>query len=203
MNLDYKIVLGIVAGIIAFSAYIVYIVSIFRGKTKPNRATWWIWAFMGFVLALSYYFSGAHNTIWVPIVEFIGPLLIAVLSLKYGEGGLKNKTDLVCITGAFISILLWIIFDNPILALVTNLIIDTFALIPTIKKVYLRPEGEDFNAWLVTGIADSMNLFALEKFTFGVMVYPIYMLISDLIILLLLVRKKLFKKHYENLYRKK
>lgn len=189
--IDTKAVLGIIAGIIAFLAYIVYIISIFRGKTKPNRATWWIWAFMGLVVGLSYYFSGAVNTIWVPVVEFIGPLSIALLSLKYGEGGLDNKTDLVCLFGAIFSIILWIIFNNPVVALVTNLVVDSFAIVPTIKKSYLRPEGEDFWAWFGTGLADSLNMFAVEKFTFAILVYPIYMLVSDLIIIfILLLRKK-------------
>lgn len=187
---DIKVVLGLIAGIIAFLAYIVYIISIFRGGSKPNRATWWIWSFMGLVLALSYHFSGAENTIWVPYVEFLGPLSIAILSIKYGEGGLDDKTDLFCLLGAFISVLLWIIFNNPVIALVTNLAIDSFAIIPTIKKSYLRPEGEDFWAWFGTGLADSLNMFAVERFTFAVLVYPIYMLTSDLIIIFILLFKK-------------
>jgi len=188
---DIKVILGMIAGVIALLAYIVYVVSIFRGKTKPNRATWWIWAFMGLVLALSYKFSGADNTVWVPYVEFLGPFTIAILSVKYGEGTLENKTDLFCLIGAVISIILWIIFDNPVIALVTNLAIDSFAIIPTIKKSYLRPEGEDFWAWFGTGMADTLNMFAVERFTFAILVYPIYMLVSDLIIIfVLLLRKK-------------
>jgi len=187
---DVKVVLGVVAGVIAFLAYIVYIVSIFRGRSKPNRVTWWIWAFMGLVLALSYQFSGAVNTIWVPYVEFLGPFSIALLSIKYGEGGLTNKTDLFSFLGAVISIILWIIFDNPVIALVTSLAVDSFAIIPTIKKSYLRPEGEDFWAWFGTGLADSLNMFAVERFTFAILVYPIYMLVSDLIIIFILLLKK-------------
>ena len=79
---DIKVVLGIIAGLIALSAYLVYVISIFRGGSKPNRATWWIWSFMGLILALSYQFSGASNTIWVPYVEFLGPLIIAILSIN-------------------------------------------------------------------------------------------------------------------------
>ncbi len=192
---DAKSVLGVVAGLVAFSAYIVYIISIIRGKTKPNRITWWIWAFMGLVLALSYKFSGAENTVWVPYVEFLGPFLIAILSVKYGEGNLENKTDLFCFLGAVLSIILWIVFDNPVIALVTNLAIDSFALVPTIKKSYLRPEGEDFWAWFGTGVADTLNMFAVERFTFAVLVYPIYMLVSDLIIIsILFFRKKIIIK---------
>lgn len=190
MEWDLKATLGIIAGIIAFLAYVVYVVSIFRGKSKPNRATWWIWAFMGLVLALSYKFSGADNTVWVPYVEFLGPLTIAILSIKYGEGGLKNKTDLFCLFGAVASIVLWIVFDSPVVALVTNLAIDSFAIVPTIKKSFLRPEGEDFWAWFGTGLADSLNMFAVEKFSFAILLYPIYMLVSDLIIIIILLLKK-------------
>jgi hypothetical protein len=183
-------VFGIIAGIIALLAYVVYVISIFRGGSKPNRATWWIWAFMGLVLALSYDLSGASNTIWVPYVEFLGPFTIALLSLKYGEGGLNNKTDLLCLLGAVVSVILWIVFNSPLIALITNLAIDSFAIIPTIKKSYLRPEGEDFWAWFGTGVADSMNMFAVERFTFAIVVYPIYMLLSDLIIIFILLWKK-------------
>lgn len=191
MEFDTKQLLGIIAGIIALLAYVVYVVSILRGKSKPNRATWWIWAFMGLVLALSYKFSGADNTVWVPYMEFFGPLTIAILSIKYGEGGLSDKTDLFCLFGAIASVVLWIVFDNPVVALVTNLAIDSFAIIPTIKKSYLRPEGEDFWAWFGTGVADSLNMFAVERFTFAILLYPIYMLVSDLIIIfILLLRKK-------------
>ncbi len=187
---DVKVVLGMVAGIIAFLAYIVYIISIFRGGSKPNRITWWVWAFMGLVLALSYQFSGAENTIWVPYVEFLGPFIIAILSIKYGEGNFADKTDLICFIGAVFSIILWIISKNPVIALVTNLAVDSFAIVPTIKKSYSRPEGEDFWAWFGTGLADSLNMFAVERFTFAVLVYPIYMLISDLIIIVILLFKK-------------
>lgn len=190
MDFDLKATLGVIAGIIAFLAYIVYVISIFRGKSKPNRATWWIWAFMGLILALSYKFSGASNTVWVPYVEFLGPLSIAILSIKYGEGGLTDKTDLLCLFGAVISVILWIIFDSPVVALVTNLAIDSFAIVPTIKKSYLRPEGEDFWAWFGTGLADSLNMFAVERFSFAILLYPIYMLVSDLIIIFILLLKK-------------
>ncbi|MEI8339718.1 MAG: hypothetical protein WCF94_03570 [bacterium] len=191
MEFDVKSVLGIVAGVIAFIAYIIYVIAILKGESKPNRATWFIWTFVGLILAASYYYSGAGNTIWVPFMEFIGPLIVALLSIKYGEGGLTDKTDLICLFGAVASLILWGVFDSPVVALITNLAVDAFALIPTIKKSYLRPEGEDFWAWFGTGTADTMNLFAIERFTFGVMAYPIYMLALDLVIILLLSRGKI------------
>ncbi|HEY0010577.1 MAG TPA: hypothetical protein VGB97_01525 [Candidatus Paceibacterota bacterium] len=183
-------ILGIIAGVIALAAYVVYVISILRGESKPNRATWWIWTLMGLILALSYFFSGASNTIWVPVVEFVGPLSIALLTLKYGEGGLGSKTDMICLFGAGVSILLWAVFRDPVVALVTNLCVDAFALFPTIKKSYLRPEGENFWAWMGTLSADTLNLFAAERFSFAILVYPVYMLLSDIIVVGLLGWKK-------------
>jgi len=201
---DFKAMLGLLAGFIGLVAYVVYFVSIIRGKSKPNRTTWGIWAFMGLILALSYHFSGAGNTIWLPYMEFVGPFLVALLAIKYGEGGLEDKTDLWCMAGAAFSIVLWVIFDSPEIALFTNLAIDTFAIIPTIKKSYLRPEGEDFSGWFGTAIADTVNMFALEKFTFAVVIYPVYMLVSDYIIIsILYVRKRMYIKNWDFLVRHK
>jgi hypothetical protein len=112
------------------------------------------------------------------------------LSTKYGEGGTADKTDIICLIGGILSIVLWIITGNPLLALILNLAIDQFALIPTIKKSYLRPEGENFWAWFGTSLGDFINLLAIEKFLFSIVIYPLFMLIDDIIIVALLgVRK--------------
>ena len=180
MILNYNFIIGIIAGVISLTAYLIYFRSIFKGESKPHRVTWWIWTFMGGILALSYYYSGARDTMWSPIVEFIGPLATALLSIKYGEGGIENKTDVLCFIGGVVSIILWIIFKAPVLALVINLAIDGFAIFPTIKKSYLRPEGESLFAWLSTGLGDGVNLLAVEKPIFAIIIYPAWMLFLDL-----------------------
>ncbi len=188
MVLPTREIIGIVAGLVASLAYIFYIIAILKGETKPDKVTWWIWSFMGIVLGTSYYFSGASNTIWVPMAEVVGPLSIAILSFWYGEGGLADKMDLFCLAGGITSIILWIVFKSPLIALITNIATDVFAAIPTIRKSYLRPQGEDLFAWLLTGTANTLNLFAIEKFTLGVMIYPFYLFILDGIIITLLIR---------------
>ena len=77
--IDFKSVLGFSAGIVSFASYVIYIISILRGKTKPSRISWFTWAGMGLVLAVSYDLAGATDTVWVAYFEFIGPFLIAML----------------------------------------------------------------------------------------------------------------------------
>src|SRR5688572_11025851 len=96
---DITAMAGKVAGVVSFVAFVPYILAILRGETKPNRATWWIWTVVGFMLGASYYSSGANNTIWVPVSYIVGPLVTALLSIKYGEGG-WNRFDKGCLLGA-------------------------------------------------------------------------------------------------------
>ncbi|PIR40356.1 MAG: hypothetical protein COV33_00150 [Candidatus Zambryskibacteria bacterium CG10_big_fil_rev_8_21_14_0_10_34_34] len=183
---------GIIAGIFSFSAYLFYIVAILKGKTKPSRATWFIWAFIGIILAISYRASGAEDTIWVAVSEAIAPTIIALLTIKYGVGG-TEKIDIIAFIGALISLILWWIFGTPVVALVTNLAIDFFAAIPTIKKSWHKPDEEDRFAWTLTQIGNLSNLFAIDKIIFAVIIYPIYTFIIDGVITGLLYRP-LFKK---------
>ncbi len=171
-------VFGIVAGVVSFGAYIIYILSILKGETRPSRATWWILTIVGGVTGLSYYFSGAVDTIWVPVADVFGILIIAILSIKYGEGGL-NKFDATCFLVSMIGLLLWYIFKNPVIALILNLAMDFVGMLPTIKKSYLEPTGESGFSWLLTFLGNLLNFGGIGSPTFGVLIYPIYMSITS------------------------
>ena len=185
--------LGIIAGCISFFAFVPYIVSIVKGKTIPNRATWLIWSWVGILLLFSYKASGATDTLWVAISYTIAPIIISFLSFKYGVGG-WNKFDLFCISGSVISTLLWFITGSPTLALILFLIIDFFGSLPTIKKSYFYPEQENKLAWLLMVIANFLNIFAAEEIRFSIIVYPLYMFIVGGLILGLCLRNSSFLK---------
>lgn len=186
---DITAVAGKVAGIVSLAAFIPYILAILRGETKPNRATWWIWAVVGLMLGASYYSSGANHTIWVPVSYIIGPFVTAILSIKYGEGG-WTRFDRSCLLGAGVSMVLWWIFSSPLIALLINLFIDLMGALPTIRKAYHEPESEDRTAWALFFAGNTANLFAVETWMFAISVYPIYMFFgSGIITALIFVRR--------------
>lgn len=171
--INYYSVIGIIAGFIAFVSYIYYIVSIVRKRTIPNRLSWWTWAVLGIVIWLSYFFSGARESLWVPLSEVIGPLFVALLSIKYGEGG-WTTFDLKCLGGIIFALLLWKIFNSPVIALVAGLTIDLFAALPTVKKSYYYPSGENKIAWILVTFASILNIFAISRWSFSLLIHPIY-----------------------------
>ncbi len=188
-------IIGQIAGLLSFSAYVLYIFSTLKKETKPNRATWWVLTLVGVIIATSYYTGGARDTMWVAVSYVAGPLIIAILSLKYGEGTWE-RLDKMCLVLAITSALLWYIFSSPLVALLSNIGIDFIGLIPTIKKSWLRPEGEDRVAWSLESSANVLNLFAVKAWTFGIVFYPVYLVVINIIITLLLFKPLL--KRFRN-----
>ena len=194
MELSFQSIIGGVAGTLSAVAYVLYIVSTVKGPTRPNRATWSILTLVGLIILMSYYNEGARETIWVPLAYVLGPLIITLFAIKYGEGGWKGL-DKWCLTGAIAGALLWTISGSALLALLINIGVDLLALLPTIKKAYLRPEGEDRTAWALEAAASFINLAAVKPWTFSIWIYPVYLAVFNGLIAALLIYGRYKKKH--------
>jgi hypothetical protein len=179
---------GFFAGVLALLAFIPYINSILKGITKPSRTSWSIWFVVGLVLMVSYKSGGATNTIWMPISYVIGPFIVMILSLKYGVGG-YSKLDIACICLAVISLIIWLLSQSNSITLFMYLVIDFFAVLPTLHKTYKRPQDEDRLTWIIIFTASVFNLFALDSYGFIKIAYPLYMFIGNGLILIFVLRK--------------
>lgn len=169
---------GMLAGLFALLAFIPYVFAILRRMTKPNRASWWIWTAVGGLLIASYRSSGAEATIWVPVSFTVGPLSVALLSLKYGEGG-WGPFDSKCLLGAALGVVLWLCLRNPIAGLVVFLFIDFMGALPTLKKAYLEPWTEDKLAWSLWITGNTLNLLAVQRWTFADAAYTLWMFVGS------------------------
>jgi len=177
---------GKVAGVLSLAAFVPFVIAILRKKARPSRASWFIWAVVGLMLGASYFSSGARNTMWVPISYIIGPITIAILSIPYGEGG-WTRFDRFCLGTSALSLVLWIIFKDPLIALCINIFIDVLGALPTIRKVYKDPASEDKLTWLLFGSGNLANLFAVESLKFSIVSYPIYMIVCSWAIMILVI----------------
>lgn len=194
MPYSFHEIVGVIAGLLEFLAFILYYVSIIQGKTRPNRATWFVLTVVGALIAMSYYASGARETLWVPLSYAIGPLIAFLLSIPYGEGGF-TLFDRWCLFACFVSIVFWKVSHSSEITLFFSMLIDFFGLLPTIKKSYLDPASEDRAAWSVTSLSNFMNIFAVGSWTFVIGFYPVYMfLVNGVVTLLLFLRKDRMKE---------
>lgn len=174
----FKFSLGIIAGILSLLAYSIYIYTSYKGTTKPNVFTWAVLTINGLLILITYGLGGAFNTIWVALSYVVGPLAIVCLAFRNGERK-WGKTETISVIGIVISLIVWIATQSPFLGLALNILVDFFALLPTLEKTVWRPWTEDRIAWSVTLVSCLFNIFAIEKWTIEIALYPLYLLLVD------------------------
>tara|TARA_B100001964_G_scaffold57537_1_gene65122 strand:+ start:44756 stop:44989 length:234 start_codon:yes stop_codon:yes gene_type:complete len=72
-----------------------------------------------------------------------------------------------------------------------GLSVDFAGAMPTIRKAYHAPESEDRVAWILFISGNTLNLFAIETWSFAIAVYPVYMFLASGTIAALVLRPKL------------
>ncbi len=182
---------GIAAGILALLPCPFYIRGILKGRTKPDRVTWWILALISGMIAASSWASGARDTVWFPAAYTLSFTIIALFSLKYGDGPFHlHLLDRVCLVLALVSAAVWWSLEAPLLSLIMNICTEFIALLPTMVKAYQRPWTEEKSAWVITTIGSLFNLFAITSWTLAISLYPVYAFVTNAGITTLILRRK-------------
>lgn len=180
-------VAGIVAGIISLAGFIPYVWDILAGRTVPSWSTWLIWTIVGAMLCATYWGSGARETLWVAVSYVAGPLLVFMLSLRFGTGG-TSRLDMICFVLAGVSALLWAVTRKPLLSLALNIGIDLIGAVPTIRKARVAPESESLPAWSLFLAAATLNLVSVQEWAPGPLSYPLYLFAVSATMMALLLR---------------
>lgn len=181
---------GLLAGLFELVGSFPYLIAILKRQTRPSRATWIIWSIVAIITFVSYHASGAQETLWQPGVAVFFNLLFAILSFTYGTGG-KTKADILCFIGAVLSLSLWYITSNPVVALTSIVITAAIGSVPTIIKSYRHPELENTLAWSLWTLAATSNLLAIRDWHYAIVIYPLQAFLAVGTITILVVRKRL------------
>lgn len=186
MSAGWQRVVGRIAGVISLLGSLPYVVAVLRRKARPNRATWLIWTAVGGLLFASYDSSAGGSARWVPLSDAIGPAMIAVLSLRYGEGGF-TRFDLGCLLLAAVSVVGWVLTGSALVALGINLFIDLLGALPTMRKAYADPASESALTWRIFFFGNVLNLLAIERWNLGSAAYPLHVVFVSGIVNVLLI----------------
>lgn len=180
---------GGIAGLLSASAFVPYLVAVVRRETRPSLASWMIWTAVGALLCASYWASGARAAIWVSVSYVLGPLLTLGFCLKYGERT-WTRFDLGCLFAAALSLVLWGVTGDPVVALALNVGIDLLGALPTIRKSWSDPGSEDRTAWALFMSGNIVNLFALDSWAPRMSAYPLYLFAVTVVVNVLLSRPR-------------
>lgn len=195
MNEKTLATIAIIAGIINFVGLMPYIVDIFKRKTKPERAMWWIYTFLFMLLFAAQLKAGASWLLVVTAVYVLTSAVIAILSLKYGYGSF-HKRDFYSIALALAGVGLWLSTDNPLTAIILVIVIDAAGFWLTLVKTWYAPYSETLISWQAACVSAALSLVAVGSWKFELLVYPLYALLgTGLIVGIILYRRAHFTQN--------
>ncbi|HUQ85580.1 MAG TPA: hypothetical protein VM077_04605 [Candidatus Limnocylindrales bacterium] len=168
---------------------IIYSKAILRGDAKPHRTTRFVLLLINTLAAASLIAQHNNVAVWLAGVSLLQSIIVFVLSFKYGMGG-WTKTDVACLIIAIAGIILWQTTNNPVIALYFAIFADFTGMIPTIIKTYHKPNTEVWSFFLLDSVAGAFNLLALSAYAIKDFSYPLYIVIINLLMVLLITKPK-------------
>jgi len=132
------------AALINFFGFLSYLTSTLKGRTKPNRVTFFIWSLAPFIASAAQIASGVGlSTLGVFIIGF-GPFLILLASFYNPNAYYQlHRMDYFCGFFAALGLIFWMQTKNANLAILCSIITEIFAAIPTFVKISKAPETEN------------------------------------------------------------
>ncbi len=176
-------ILGILSPVVASIGYIPYIQGLIKGKNRPHPFSWLPWSIIGLITLITYTGVGATDTLPLAILNFIGPTLVVLLSLKYFKS-VQSRFDYTCLYTSLSAIVIYVIFHDATVALTINLLGDLVAHLPTIRQVYLDPYSENMYTWIFFALGNSLSILAIRQWSYGVAVFPVFLTIAAFIVVM-------------------
>lgn len=184
--MNIKLVLSVIATLIACVSYVPYIRDIRRGKTKPHAFSWFIWALLAYIAGFAQIAGGGGVGAAVTLVTATISLWIAYIAFK--DGSVKiTLGDKLSLAAALFAIPLWIITKQPLLSVVIVSFIDVIGFWPTIRKSFRSPEQETISTHLLSTIKHCVTIAAQQKYNLVTVLYPASLAITTGLFVLMLV----------------
>jgi len=180
---------GISSGLLNLIATVPYILDVLRGNTKPERATWWMWFILSVVGFFAQLAAGAHWSLVLSATSSIVGGITALLSIKYGFGRFHRRDGAALfITG--LGVMLSFVYRDPLIAVVTVVLIDALGGGLTLYKTWYAPYTENLLAWQISTVGTLCGVLAVGKYHPAIFLSPLSNFLINVMMLVLILYRR-------------
>lgn len=181
----------IVGALFSVIGTISYLVDTLKGKAKPNKVSWALWALAPMIAFGAEISQGVGLQSLMTFMVGFGPLLVFIASFINKKAYWEiHKLDIVCGSLSLLGILLWVITKVGNIAIFFSILADGLASVPTVVKSWRFPNTESSTIFLFSGVNATLTLLTIETWNFQHYAFPVYILAID-VLLFVLIRFKL------------
>lgn len=190
--IQYLVLVGAAASL--FGSF-VYIRDTARGTTKPNRVTWLMWALAPLIATAAALSDGVRWAVVPVFMSGFGPVLVLIASLANPHAYWKlGLFDYLCGACSGLALVLWIITQEPVIAIALAIASDGFALLPTLIKSWRRPDTESGITYAVGIFSALTGLAAIQAWAFSEVAFPIYLVIANCSLIFAIYRGRIMTR---------
>lgn len=172
------VLLGVLLQFLGGSSYLLLTL---KGKVKPNRITWVLWALAPMIAFAAEIKQGVGIKSLVTFMAGFMPMLILIASFISKKSQWKlGMLDFVCGTLSFLGLILWIATGVGNIAIFFGILADGLAGFPTLVKAYFFPETESYFIYTCGAISSSIALLTITNWNFANFGFPLYLVIFNI-----------------------
>jgi hypothetical protein len=167
-----KEIFAVLAIALTVCGYFLYARSVLKRRTKPHMFTWMTWALINGITFAGQLASNAGAGSWSFAVSSALCVLVAALSLFFGEKNITRSDGIFFCLG-LAAIPVWLLTNDPLGALALVSFISLTGSLPTFRKSYADPYGENLMAWSVHGFRAFLVVLATENYSLTTLIAPV------------------------------
>jgi hypothetical protein len=166
-------VLGIAGGVCSCVDGLPYIRDVLRGRTRPHRGTWAIWALLAATAFVAQLAGGAGWSLLMLGIQTVSVTAVFALSIRRGVSGL-GRADAAFGAVALLGIGGWLLSSRPVVAIACVVVADLAALALMLPKAWRDPHSETASSFLLAGLAGILAAAAVGAVRADLLLYPVY-----------------------------
>lgn len=173
----------IIGTLIGTAGSIAYLVDTVKGKVKPNRVSFLLWAIAPFIAFAAQIKQGVGLESLMTFSTGFLPLMVFIASFVNKKAEWKiTRFDLICGVLSIAGLALWLITKVGNVAIFFSIVADGLAAVPTIVKSYKYPDTELAWPWIATVFGVVLTLLTIRDWSFANSGFIVYILLVDALI---------------------
>ena len=168
-----------------------YIRSMFKGQTKPNRVTWFMWSIAPFIATAAAVSNGVGWAVMPVFMSGFSPFLVFTASFFNKKAYWKlTRFDYLCGVLSGLALVVWFVTKDPNSAIVFAIVSDAAAAVPTLVKAWHNPETESAWPFIIGTFSPMTSFLVASAWGFSELAFPTYLIAINVTLLVPLFRKK-------------
>ncbi|PXW25799.1 UNVERIFIED_CONTAM: hypothetical protein DES50_12032 [Williamsia faeni] len=155
-----------------------YVRAVLMGSASPNKVTWFLWAAMPIIAFLAQLDQGVGLASILTLSVGLGPAFVLASSFVNRASYWQITTlDLACGAISVAAITVWLLLDNPTMAVVMVVAADSVAALPTVVKSWQSPRSERSDYYILAVLNGVIAILTLDSWRVIDWLFPAYVIV--------------------------